>query len=362
MDIDQTPGPINDEAPPPSDNAPIQDGSDSGAAPLDQGNDQAQPVVDNRVPESNPAPAGPTEQKPVDWQAEATRIKSELEQRQKAYQNLRPAFTKTTQELAELKRRYDGIDPDAVRAWRQAQAEAQQAKLPAWHPKHPEASRTMAALERVEAYRKAVNALPQDQRQAQAQAMAQALGVSEQDVKLAQEYQGHRETTLKEFSRDPESWLQQRMQPMLQDAIQQHLEAERTRMQAETQVDQWFTKNDAVAKEYGEDMRGVIEMVQTGKLTPFQVAAELASRQAEIDRLRAQVDPARAEANQALAQQQLLRNRATTQRQPVPSGNKPADTIRKEALRILARRGINPTSASFADFSSAMQEAGSAES
>lgn len=310
---------------------------DSTDSPVDAENVSTAPVVDAAEPTETAAPeqesatadnsgseanAGPlptdstqTNVSPATGEALPQLKPEEIKQ----LLNLKSLYGRQAQELGQYRKQveaYQGLpSPDEIRsALEQRQREAEVQKLQAWHPKHPEHQQAMSRLEKVRHYSAAVAAnvnlpglTPEQQDEIKART-ASALGVSNDDIQFHNQWVQHDQTVRQEFARDPEGFIEQRVQARVENAIQQAF-AKFEQYQSTRTTAQSFLAENGKLLETNRD-RFLELMPQLGREGALQVIR----LEEENKSLRGNIGKATQVQAQAQAQQSALKQRSKISR------------------------------------------------
>lgn len=224
---------------------------------------------------------------------------------------------------------WQGLDPRQVRELVERQKQqAAQSSLKPWHPRHPEAAQTDARLGRVKNFLTASRGIPRDlppeQQQAMKRAFAAEFGVTDADATLYQEHEQYVQGALNEFTRDPQSYIEQHTQAAIQRALAEYEQFQSTKIQTQ----QFLTdpKNAPVIKEHADTILWAMNHPQRR-----DVGITLAQVMAERDALKAQIGKQAESVATAEARNQALRGKANVSRDPRTSPVVTGDPV-KDAL------------------------------
>lgn len=252
--------------------------------PGDAENGLSQPQTADTAPQAvAPAPGTPP---PLDYE--------------KSYKELRPSFTRATQELAEMKRQWQGLDPQQVRSAMEENARRQQmANASPFSRRHPEFAKNSSRLERADMFIKAAQGMDDDQ----ARAMAARMGISADDLKLHSEAKAYREGMIQEFISDPDAFIAERVESLVTQRMQDYDTWNMGRANAE----RWLAdpNNSRYLNEHASDIQRMVDPnVPLAEKIAF--LGETFSRNKALE---AQLGRSAETVSQAQAQQQALRTR-----------------------------------------------------
>lgn len=265
----------------------------------------------------------------------ATQIAPTDEAWQKRYDEVRTAFNRKTAEADKLRQehnglreRFKGVDPDAIRAYREQAEKAKQRELPVWNRENPNSPRFYASVERWKAYKAAYAqaATPEDQA-----VLKRTLGsaFSQQEQEALASWEQHQAQFTEQLAADPEGTIASIVDQRVQNALADY------RMQADatTSVTGWFDdpKNQPLIKAYGKEMHS---RLRDG--VPWAYVQEWATTKSQLDALQTRIAPAEAASASARAKNALLKEGAAITRDGVA---KPVKDIAAEAQRIGNERG-----------------------
>lgn len=206
---------------------------------------------------------------------------------------------------------FQGVDANAVRAWREAQEKAQRENLPVWNPKNPNAPKFNQTLTRYQAYKEAyTSAQTPEERDVLKRTVGSRFSTDE--AQQIEQWESHQRDFGQKMASDPES--------AIADIVERRVEAALGRFQqfqqANTEVGSWFDKpeNKSVVQKFGPALR---QALQDG--VPWNYAQTMASMAAQLDSFQSRVAPAEREAAHAKAQDQLLKGQAAVTRDPQAS-------------------------------------------
>lgn len=254
--------------------------------------------------------------------------------------NLKSLYGRQAQELGQSRKQleaYQGLpSPDEIRSTlEQRQREAEVQKLQAWHPKHPEHQQAMSRLEKVRHFSAAVAAnanvpgLTSEQHEDIKARTASALGVSNEDIQFHNQWVQHDQTVRQEFARDPEGFIEQRVQARVENAIQQAFSQFEQYQSTRTTAQSFLAENGKLL-ETNRD-RFLELMPQLGREGALQVIR----LEEENKGLRGNIGKATQVQAQAQAQQSALKQRSKISRDGVsqPVVQDPVELGRAKGLK-----------------------------
>ena len=137
--------------------------------------------------------------------------------------NLSRAYGSVSRELGELRKE--------KQSWEGQQAErqqaAQQANIRPFQKQHPDYAKTMSSVDRVKAFKSALAAAPQELQDDAGYRgrLAQQMRVNMDDAKVHDEFEAHREQTVQQLATDPESFIDSRVDQIVQQRLAQFEQA-----------------------------------------------------------------------------------------------------------------------------------------
>lgn len=239
--------------------------------------------------------SGGTQQ--IDWQAEKAKY-------EKRIADLRAGHGRAANDLHQLKRRYEGIDPDAAR---KALAAAQKQEYQPWHPKSPENRSFNAVKDSWERYKRSIrDAETPEERAALQKSLSRAF--TEKEAQQIQAWEEHKARDAERRASDPEYEREMRREEMREE-LRQELQAQRE----EAEVASWFSNsaNQQIIDRYRDEMIG---LMNEGWHWP-QVQRYIEAK-AKADGLQSRVGSADQKAAAARAQQAALKSNAKASRDP----------------------------------------------
>lgn len=296
--------------------------TDATADPVDTAADQASQLVDTQdaedssqaAPETDSQPndggsstssdttlqtadqqAGSTAAPPKDWQAEVARY-------EKRIADLRAGHGRSSNELHQIKKRYEGIDPDAARKAIEA---SRQVQPPIWNAKHPE---NRGFRETVAAFGRYENAMRRADTPEKRQFLQETMGASftEKEIQQLQEWRNHQQRETERMASDPDAYREQ-----IRAEVQEQLREEMRASREEAEVASWFgnQSNQPIVDKYRDEMIG---LMNEGWHWP-QVQRYIEAK-AKADGLQSRVGSADQKAAAARAQSAALKSNAKASR------------------------------------------------
>lgn len=302
----------------------------------DNGSDASLTPPDTVVPQSTPQP--PTADEVAKYKAEIDTYKRRL-----------AGQSRTINEHGEKLKRYDGIDPNEIRQFREQQEVKKREALHKWNANHPAHSQFQESRRRVQDYRQALaKAETPEAREVVKNTMGSLL--NEQEVNDVISWETHQRGVQEQFSADPEGFIQQRVQDQIAKAMEQKFQEVQQKAAAEANVGKWF--EDPANKPIVEKLRApMAEMLERlgGTDDAWAFTQAMAQREFENQQLKAQLDALRnhdKEADRHVAsadeRTRLLQNRAAITRD---------STVKRstDPMKLAKDRGIRPGTPAYLD-------------
>ena len=270
-----------------------------------------------------------------DWEAELAKKEQQLRSNQAKY-------TADQMKARDLEKRFDGIDADTVRRFKEQEAKSKAEKLPAWNNQNPGHGKFLATIDKWKTYKDAVsNAQKPRQGEDPAAALTNAANrvavikeaygatFSQSEADQITAWEGHQQDFNQRLAMDPEGTFRDLAMNAAKDVYNQ----ERMVAQADHEVGSWMNdpKNADTIKQLGPNMKQALD-----NGVPWEYAKVLAQQKMEIDRLQSRAGEADRTSTQAKAQQSLLRKNATVTRD---GAIRPVKDIAAEAMRIGKEKG-----------------------
>lgn len=264
------------------------------------------------------------------------------EQRYGELRKREAALTQQVQQFQSQFQQYQGIDPNSVRAWQQAQQRAQQEQLPVWNRNNPNNGRFQQTQTKWSAYKDAMNRATTPEAK---EAVRSTLGASfaPDEVQAIQQWENHQREFQANFAADPAGTIASVVDQHVQRAIQQHQQ----RAQAEQSVGQWFEdpSNKEIVGRYGQ------QMMQALRNNSWDMVRQYFANQAKLDGLQSRVGEADKAVTAANEKERLLKGQAAVTRDP-----KVQTTV--DPMAVAKKRGIQPGSAAYWDLLHELKESG----
>jgi hypothetical protein len=253
----------------------------------------------------------------------------------KQYEAMLPAYTKAQKEMKayrelppidQLKQqlaRYNEIE-------QQQRQQAEQQKLKPFHPRHPEYQSTKQAIARVNAYRSAARAIPQnlppEQRQEIARNMASEMGVTQEDAQHAKDWEGHQRSVQERMAEDPEGFFEEIAARVSRQVVNEFEQFQGLRQQTQ----EFLTQNRDLVKNHA----GEIDWAMNHPARR-EVGIEFARLKAENEQLRAKVPQVLESEETAEAQKALTKQRNTVRRDGASTA------IQKDPVAEAEKQGLS---------------------
>lgn len=252
-------------------------------------------------------PATPTEPKPTEQpKPTAPDPMRELEALRRSNSEQGRRFKEMESELTKL------------REFREEQAKlAEQAKLKPYQAQHPDYNQSMQRVALAAAFEAATEGMDQAQRVATAQRM----GITNDDLKLKNEWKAHQQKVTQEFTADPTAYIAKEADRV----AEQKFEALFTRKMQEHQIRSEVHRHlhDPIVKQFAQsnpdDFRQFLQQADGNtELVANQVHMLHNLRQAEAEKaeLAKRIEELEARSGMVTEQQRLLKSRATLTREP----------------------------------------------
>lgn len=248
----------------------------------------------------------------VDWEKRYRDQQSHMDRQINQWRSRMEEQAKQTAELAK---------------WRQEQEQrAQAASLKPWSKSHPDHPKFNSVLERARAVEMQLRAipsnLPPEQQEATRQAIMSAISPDEQ--RQIQEYRETSQNFQREWFTDPQGTLM----PMVQPLVQQMLQQEFKKMEAQQTVQRDFADPTLapLIQKYKDDYG---KALQDG--VPYEYTNHMLKQHAEIENLRTQLKQLTGKAAQADEQRRLAKGEASITRDPRTPTIDPYTLAKKEA-------------------------------
>jgi hypothetical protein len=258
---------------------------------------------------------------------------------------------------SEQGRRYKAMETEMaqLRQFREEQTKAaEQAKLKPYQAQHPQHQQSMQRIALAEAFEAATEGMDQQQRVATAQRM----GITNDDLKLKNEWKSHREQVSQQMATDPDAFISQRAEQIAEqkfnDLFQRKIQEHQIRSQVHEHLNdpvvaQFRQQNPQDFKEALQAFDGNTEALAN----QVHMLNNLQKVQAEKDALAKRIEELEAQSGMVTEQQRLLKGRATITREP--AGAQPiSDPL--AAARAWAKANNVPASITNHKFFAKLQE------
>jgi hypothetical protein len=281
-------------------------------------------------------------QSPDEWRSHLQRIEKRRADVELYSNQQTKELQRLQREHQEYQQRYQGIDPQEINRWRQAQQEAQQRNLKRWEPRHPEHNKFQATM----AKRDALNAqigklrnrgdLSPEQKQALETEMVETALTPEERTELMEHAGMNRD-----FMLNPVANAKQVARDEAMTVFREMWANETRRMNAEQSV-QKDLANPVLAQlaadpRMNEKMSAIMQGLTEGTLSPWQIAKHIALLETQVGSLQSRAGEADQYRSQASEQQRLLQQGASHTRDAAAV---PRRDIYKEARRIANEQGL----------------------
>ncbi len=233
------------------------------------------------------APAQQQQQVPVNW-----------EQR---YKDQQPYLTKSRQEIAELRKQYDGLDPQRAReALAEMERRSQAANASPFSRRHPEYSQNKSRIDRADMFLKAAEGMDNDS----ARAMAARMGITADDLQIRNQANAHREQMQEQLFSDPDAFIAERVETLVQQKLNEHAAF----LEGRTNAEKWLSepKNDQIVKSYAADINRLVD----SNVPLRDKVAFLGEKLSRLEALEKQLGQQAETVSQANAQQAALTSRS----------------------------------------------------
>lgn len=284
----------------------------------------------------------PQPQTPEEWRAHADAIEKRRQDAVAYGHRTTKEVQRAQRERDELQQRYQGIDPNEIQRYRQAQQDAARKNQKRWEPDHPEHFKFQSTLAKRDSLNAQLGALRKrgdlspEQKAAVADDMISAALSPDEQVELKEH-----EAMNKEFLLNPSANARQIARQEARNAFQEMWHSEMRRMQAEQSVAKDMA-NPAIAElaadpHMNERMSNIMSGVSKGQISAWQVSKHIALLEARLASLQSregEADHARAQMSE---QQRLLQTGASHTRDAAAH---PTRDIYKEARRIADKEGL----------------------
>jgi hypothetical protein len=265
------------------------------------------------------------------------------EQRYSELRKREAALTQQFQAAQQQLNQFQGIDPNALRQWQQAQQRAQQEQLPVWNRQNPNNPRFQQTQAKWSAYKDAMGRANSPE---QKEAIRQTLGAefSQEEVQQVQQWENHQREFQANFAADPWGTIAGIVDQRVQAAVQH----QNQRVQAEQTVGQWFADkgNQEVIQRYGQQMMAAIQQGNS-----WNMVRDFYVNQAKLDGLQSRVGEASKAVTAAKEKDRLLQGAAAVTRDPNVKS-------KVDPMKIAQKRGIQPGTPEYWDLLRELEQDG----
>ena len=284
--------------------APEQSDSAEVSAPSEEQNQVHEPEQTLSEISDSSEQAEPVEtQQPEQWTPPSREEYEQLQQRLSSLPQLeqrvrdnQAAFHQAQQRL----KTYDGVDPEQVRAWRQAQEEARRKELPRWSRQHPENAHFQKLRDKASLVTQQVTQLRQTGVDDEKINSFINQNLTQEELNELQEYNNQKQSFQTQFFEDPQSAIA----PFVEQMVEQRIEQVNRQYQQKTQVDQIMSSPDGqLLQKYSQEVSHLLTATGEEKVRLAVAMARLAE---ENQALKAQLNPAIRQQQAAQEQQRLL--------------------------------------------------------
>ena len=195
------------------------------------GSAQVQPASDQTRERSLTSQTGPTsaEQPANDWE-------KKYHEMSKGFGRMRNEYGSMRQKLEQFEQQFNGVDPNTVRAWKQQQEVAQQAKLNPWHQKHPERP---AFLQTYSEYQRLLRGWQRAEApEAKAAFAAEIEQIPAEARQKIAAYEQHKRSITDRIASEMDGF--ESLDEMIASKAASIVQQERMKAEAETKVNAWF--------------------------------------------------------------------------------------------------------------------------
>lgn len=263
----------------------------------------------------------------------------------KQYGQLRNNYGQLRRQYEDLRKQYEGIDPQVVQAWRQAKQQAEQAQLPRWHVRHPEAARFRQQFQEfsrlAQLYQRAKN------EEARNEIAAELERFPEDLRKDFEAYTQHRRQMYDRLLEDLSGYNS--LAEFVQATVQNTIQTQQRIASATEEVNDWFDDpaNAPIIEHAAPAMK---EALDAG--VPFPYVKAMAEMSYHLAVMRQQVAQALAAAQSSAAQQQAAKSAATITRDVAPQAPK------VDPIKLAKERGIDVSSSKYVELLSELSSQG----
>lgn len=257
------------------------------------------------------------------WQAELEGLKRDNA-------TWRAKHNQSSNSLHQMRQQYNGVDPEAVRKWNEAQKAAADQKLPVWDKRNPGNQGFRSTLTQFKSYQQAMAKADTPEKKALLQETMGSLFSQDQAQQL-REWDDFRAKFHEDFAMDPRGTLSE----IIKDELRSELQNERMTQEADHEVNSWMTDpaNKQIVSQYGPQM---LDALTRGNQWSF--VRQMAIDRAKLDALQSRVGTADKAAAQGRAVTDLAKQKAVHKRDGAVRPQK--DPV-AEADRIAKEKGID---------------------
>ncbi len=323
------------------------DTQDGAGVDAGTGSEDAQPEDpgSSTTPDTTSQTSKPTDQSAApqrDWQAE-------LAKAEKQAADWRAKHNQSSNQLHQYRQQYADVDPDAVRKYKAATAQAEKAQLPLWHKDNPRNSEFKNARSNFKMYKSAMSRAETPEERALAQKLL-GPAFSQQDAESIKSYEAHQQQQLEKLADDFDGTVEEVVDRRVEMLFERKMQEREMNFEANQEVNGWMTaaENKPIVDKYGPQM---LEALQQGN--QWQFVRQMALDRAGLESLQSRVGTADKTSAHARAQSDLAKRKAVVSK----DGNiKPQRDIAAEAMRMAKEKGWAPTDGRIIDLIEKLQQ------
>jgi hypothetical protein len=274
--------------------------TETAAAPVTSDTSSQTPAVEQAAtsdPQAGEATAVNTAERPANpWETDDNPYK-------KRFNDVLPHSQRLYQENQQLTNKFKQLEEQVNHFRQQESQRAQQLKLKDWHPRSPNYQQTKSSYDKVNAFIKAKNALPESVRgdETTIRSLAQGLGVTPEDAKLYHQVETDREMVKEQLLSDPEAFFDNMFESRMMAKFQEFEQFQQARTNAQKFLED--PKIQPLIQQYAGEMDRMMDPSVPGREKALMVAQLMAENEAMRSKLgQGAVKTAQAEAQQALRQ------------------------------------------------------------
>jgi hypothetical protein len=217
-------------------------------------------------------------------------------------------------------RRYKAMEAEMseLRKFREEQTkQAEQAKLKPYQAQHPMHQQSMQRIALAEAFEAATEGMDQQQRVQTAQRM----GITNDDLKLKNEWKSHKEQVSQQMAADPDGFISQRAEQIAEQKFNDLFQRKIQEHQIRSQVHEHL--NDPVVSQFRqqnpEDFKQALQAFDGNTealANQVHMLHNLQKVQAEKEALAKRIEELEAQSGMVTEQRRLLKGNATITREP----------------------------------------------